>query len=128
VRPVGAAIVREHSLYGDAAISKPLDGAVQDAGGGGGGLVVVDLGVGDAGVVVDDCVYEGVAHLWAVPPVPSVCSASRHGFSGLGPSDVAPPAAVGNVSNLLHVHMHRGRGDPESRSELNWSFPGAFAG
>jgi hypothetical protein len=45
VRPVGAAIVREHSLDGDAAISKPLDGAVQDAGG---GLVVVDLGVGDA--------------------------------------------------------------------------------
>jgi hypothetical protein len=35
VRPIRAAVVRENSLDGDAAIRKPLDGAVQDAGGGG---------------------------------------------------------------------------------------------
>jgi hypothetical protein len=45
VRPVGAAVVREQSLDGNAAIGEPLDGTAQDAGGGAGGLVVVDLGV-----------------------------------------------------------------------------------
>jgi hypothetical protein len=54
VRPVGAPIVCKHPLNGDATIREPRDGAVQDAGGGDGGLVVVCLRVGDARVVVDD--------------------------------------------------------------------------
>ena len=47
-------------------VGEPVHGAVKDADGGGGFLVGVDLGVGDAGVVVDDGVYERGPDPWPV--------------------------------------------------------------
>jgi hypothetical protein len=83
--------------------------AVQGSGGGGGGLVVVDLGVGDAGVVVDDGVDEGVAHLRAVPFL--WLPGRRCPFLvALGAADVAPAAALWDVSELLHVHVEQRAG------------------
>lgn len=131
---------------------------MQDAGGGDGGPVVVDLCVSDAGVVVDDGVHEGVSHLRAAPLVLRFVWCRGAVLLALGPSDVAPPTAVRDVSDLLHVYVderpgvwmrvtadrftgrtidarepvqprrgqdavHGGRGDAESRGELNRSFP-----
>jgi hypothetical protein len=51
---VGGAVVGEDPVNGDAAVREPGHGPQQDPDGGRCGLVVVDLGVGDAGVIVDD--------------------------------------------------------------------------
>ena len=62
VRPIIPAVVLEDPLDGDASLVEPLDSSYQDRGRGECGFVVVDLGVGDAGVVVDDGVDVGLAH------------------------------------------------------------------
>ena len=64
--PVRAAVVRQDAFDGDAALGEPADSAVQDGDGGDGGLVVVDLGVRDTRVVIDDRVDERVPELWGV--------------------------------------------------------------
>jgi hypothetical protein len=65
--------------------------------GNGGLLVGVDLGVGDAAVVVDGDVDELVAAL-LVPAAPVVC--------GARPVQ-APPAAVGDAAELLDVDVRQ---------------------
>lgn len=76
-----------------------------------GGLVVVDLGVGDAGVIVDDGVDERVPDdRAAVPALAAVlvrhCAVPLTLFS----SDEPPPAAHGNVAELLHIDMDQSPG------------------
>ena len=66
MRAIGAAVIRQDPLYGDASLGEPIDCAVQDADGGGCGFVVVDLCVRDPGVVGDDGVHERVPKLRAV--------------------------------------------------------------
>jgi hypothetical protein len=53
VAAVGAAVVGQDPLDGDAAVGEPGDRVAQHGRGGGRGLVVVGLDVGDPGVVVD---------------------------------------------------------------------------
>lgn len=65
VGPISTSIVRKHSLYGDAVLGEPLHRAAQHADGGRSCFVVVDLGEGDAGMVVKDGVNERVSELWA---------------------------------------------------------------
>jgi hypothetical protein len=52
-RPVGDVVVGHDAFDGDAALSEPVAGSALDHDCGG-GCLVVDLGVRDAGVVVDD--------------------------------------------------------------------------
>lgn len=54
LRPVAAAVVVENPLNYDSAGGEPADRALEHRGGGDGGFVVVYLGVGGAGVIVDD--------------------------------------------------------------------------
>jgi hypothetical protein len=58
VRLVGRSVVGEHAFDGDTAVGEPGDSPLQHTDGGVGLLVGADLGVGDAGVVVDDGVQE----------------------------------------------------------------------
>jgi hypothetical protein len=62
---------------------------------------VVDLGVGDAGVVVDDRVHEGVAHRRAVPlALRLVWRRGTVGFAAdTAPSAAKPPAT--KLNNLI---------------------------
>ena len=108
VRPVGTAVVRKDPLDGDAPLVEPLDGLDQDSGGGEGGFVVVDLSVGDAGVVIDDGVDVGIARQRV--PVPILRLARGGGAVLLAPltADVAPTATIGDVAELLHAYVqHR---------------------
>src|SRR6185437_12821981 len=87
--------------------------AVQDCRGGGGGLVVVDLGVGDPGVVVQHGVHERGAELWVAVPVAADQAGLGHRLAiafALDASDVAPPAAVGDVAQLLDIDVDQGAG------------------
>lgn len=61
MRFVGGTVVGEHSLDGDAASVEPAHCTSQHADSGLGFLVIVDLGVGDSGVIVDDGVNEAGA-------------------------------------------------------------------
>lgn len=71
-----------------------------------GSFIVVDLGVCDAGVVVDDGVDEGVADqrvpVLALAPVQVRCRAV---LPALGPADEPPAAADRDVAELLHVDV-----------------------
>ncbi len=107
VRPVCPTVVGQHSFDGHATFGEPLDRPVQDGDGGDGGLVVVDLGVRDAGVVVDDGVYECVPELGAVPLVLRLVRCRGAVLLALAAADVTPAAAVGDVPDLLHVHVHQ---------------------
>ena len=108
VRDVGRAVVGQHPLDDDAALSEPGHRVAQDGGGGGGGLVVVDLGVGDPGVVIDHGVHERGPHLRVVVHASWLARGRGPVAATLPASDVAPPAAVGDVAQLLDVHVqHR---------------------
>jgi hypothetical protein len=67
VRAVAAAVVGENSLNDHPALGKPGHGTTEDSSGRLFGFVVVDLDVGDPGVVIDDGVDEGGAHLGVTP-------------------------------------------------------------
>ena len=87
---------------------EPLDGPHQDTGGCRGGFVVVDLGVGDAGVVVDDGVDVGSSHQRAGVPAARLVGGGGSVAVALLPADVAPASAVGSVAQLLDVDVeHR---------------------
>jgi hypothetical protein len=82
----------------------------EDGHGGGGGLVVVDLGVGQPGVIVEDGVHERGAN--AVPirgprylsrPAPTVAARLRLPWA----AQIAPAAPVRDVPELLHVHVQQ---------------------
>ena len=81
---------------------------MQDSDGGGSGLVVVDLGVGDARVIVDDGVHERVPELGVAPLVLRLVGGGGAIPLSLASADVSPAAAVGDVPELLHVHVHEG--------------------
>lgn len=103
---VRAAIVRQDAFDGDAAVGEPVDRPVQDGDGGDGGLVVVDFGVRDAGVVVDDGVHERVPQLGVVPLAAGVAWGGRAVLLALAAADITPAASVGDVPELLHIHVH----------------------
>ena len=108
VRAIGATVVGQHPLHGDAAIGKPRHSPMQDPDRGDGGLVVVDLGVRDAGVVVNDGVHERVPEPGVVPLALRLTRCRRSVVVALAAADVAPAAAVGDVAELLHVDVqHR---------------------
>ena len=110
VRAIGATVVGQHPLHGDAAIGKPRHSPMQDPDRGDGGLVVVDLGVRDAGVVVNDGVHERVPEPGVVPLALRLTRCRRSVVVALAAADVAPAAAVGDVPELLHVHVDQGAG------------------
>jgi hypothetical protein len=66
VGAVAAAVIGQDALDADAAGGEPRVRAVQERGCGRRGLVIVDLGVGQAGVVIDRGVDEAVADQWLV--------------------------------------------------------------
>ncbi|GAB3248132.1 hypothetical protein GCM10027448_11320 [Nocardioides dilutus] len=107
---VGAAVVGEDFLDRHSSFGEPGDCAVEHGDRGDGEFVVMDLGIGDPGVVVDDRVHErspdlglaaGVLRAGAVTgglPVPVALL-----FAG-----EAPAAAIGDVAELLDVDVdHR---------------------
>ena len=85
---VAAAVVADHALDGDAAISEPGDRVLEDGDRGLFGLVVVGFDVGDAGVVVDDGVQ--VAGSDQRLPVPALrCPGPGRGSRPVPPADFA---------------------------------------
>lgn len=107
VRPVCPTVVGQHSFDGHATFGEPLDRPVQDGDGGYGRLVVVDLGVRDAGVVVNDGVHERVPKLGVAVLVARLAWGDGAVPPALAATDVALAAAVGDVPELLHVHVNQ---------------------
>ncbi|GAB3625083.1 hypothetical protein GCM10027418_31700 [Mariniluteicoccus endophyticus] len=70
----------------------------------------MDLGVGDAGVVVDDGVDVGLAHQRVPVLVPGFVGGGGSVLLALAAADVAPASAVGDVAELLHVDVEHGAG------------------
>src|SRR5450631_2611331 len=68
----------------------------------------MDLGVGDAGVVIDDGVYERGPDQGVVTAVSWLVFGGSAVLVTFLASHVAPPSAVGDVAQLLDVHVqHR---------------------
>src|SRR3546814_8877534 len=107
VGPVGGAVVGQDSLNRDVAVGEPRRRASQHADGGGSLLIGVDLGVGDAGVVVEHRVYERGADARAAVPasVPGALRGRGAVSLALLPTDVAPATAVGDVAELGDVDV-----------------------
>ena len=110
MRLVGAAIVGQDPLDGGPVGVEPLNSPHQYGGRGEGGFVVVDLGVGDAGMVVDDGVDVGLAHQRVVVLVVGLAWGGGSVLPSLSSADVAPASAVGDVAELLHVDVEHGAG------------------
>jgi hypothetical protein len=107
---VAAAVVRQHPLDGDAAGGEPGHRAAQDSSCGGRELVVVDLGVGQPAVVIDDGVDVGVADFWLAVGVARLAWCRAPVAVTLLPADVSPATAVGDVPELRHVHVDQRSG------------------
>ena len=108
VRAVGAAVVGQDPLDGDPVGVESLNSPHQHGRGCHGGFVVVDLGVGNAGVVVDHGVDVGLAHQRVVVLVLRLVRGGGAVLLALSAADVAPASAVGDVAELLHVDVeHR---------------------
>ncbi|OFT62199.1 hypothetical protein HMPREF3149_04470 [Corynebacterium sp. HMSC05E07] len=89
---------------------EPLDHPHPDSGGGDRGFVVMDLGVGDAGMVVKDGVDIGLAHQRVPVFVSGLVGVWRRCFLALPSADIAPASAVRDVAELLHIDVqHRAR-------------------
>ena len=86
-----------------AAGGEPGHGPAQHGDRGGGGLIVVDLGVGDAGVVIDGGVHERSADLRAGCRRACRCAVAV----ALSAAEVTPAAAVGDVAELLHIDVQQ---------------------
>ena len=107
VQLVGGAVVREDTFDGDAAVGEPGHCSTEDTDRGFGSLVGADLGVGEAGVVVDDGVHERGAQPGLVTVVPALragCGRLAVAFA-LDAADESPAAAVGNVAELGDVDV-----------------------
>ena len=103
--PVSRAIVRQDTLNGDSAGCEPSDGPDQHRNCGEGGLVIVDLGAGNPGVVIDHGVDERVFHQFVAVLVARL-SRSRLAIPvALLTADEPPAAAVRNVVQLLDVEV-----------------------
>lgn len=85
VGAAGRSVVGQHPDGGNAAGGEPGHGVAEHADGRGGDLVVMDLGEGDAAVVVDDGVHE------RGPDLRVVVSAPGSGVAALRPA----PSTVG---------------------------------
>ncbi len=97
--PVAGPVVGHHCGDGDSRVGEELVGPGPECGGGLLLLIAQDLGVGEAGVVVDSVVEERVAATaTAVAVVVSVASLS---------TQHAVAAAVGDAALLLDVHVHQ---------------------
>src|SRR5690625_6376032 len=91
---VGEGVVGHHSFDpGDAHGGEVGRRPPQEAGAGLGGLVVVDLAVGQAGVVID--------HGGDVVIADALLAVGVARGAAVG----APPAAVGDLAQLLHIHV-----------------------
>lgn len=103
VVPVRAAVVRPGPFDGDTAVGEPLNRSVQDPGDRASGLIVVDFGLRDAGVIVDDGIHERVAEFGATPLAFRLVGgggSSSVPFSSRA-TYVAPAAAIGNVPSFF---------------------------
>lgn len=92
VGAVAEGVVGEDSSGGDAVVGGEGDGSGHEPGGGGAAFVSEDLGVGEAGVVVDGRVDVGVADVLAVP-------------AGGGPPKFLVSAAFGDSPEFLDVDV-----------------------
>src|SRR5699024_1598421 len=110
VRPVGSAVVREDTRDGDVALVEPLDGPAEDSGGGQGGLVAMDFGVGDTGEIVDDGVDVCLAHQRVAIFVAVLAGCGGSILFALPAADVAPASPLRDVAELLHVDVDHGAG------------------
>jgi len=107
---VAAAVVGQHAFDGHPSCGEPGDGSSEHAGCGGGGLVVMDLGVGDPRVVVEDGVNKRCAHLLVVPRVLRLARGGLSVASSLLLAHKPPAAVIGDVAELLDVSVqHRAR-------------------
>lgn len=99
VRAVGAVVVGQDPLNRDAAGGEPLNSAVQDRSGGEGVFVVVAFGGRRRGSGRRENARPtfGLCHL--LRGLPGVAALLRL-------TDVAPPAAIWDVPELLHVDVH----------------------
>jgi len=103
---VGRAVIGENPFDGDAAGSEPRDCPAQHSDRCRDRFVVVGLGMGNPGAVVDDGVHERLTD--QRPTVPAAAAAA----SGRSPVPVAllsadepVPAAVGDVAELGHIDV-----------------------
>ena len=105
---VGGTVVREHSLDVHAPCVEPAHGPTKHSDRCDCGLVVMDLGVSDTGVVIDDGVHECHANLHA--SVFAAWFVRCHGpvLQALLTANKTPPATVGDIAEFLHVYVdHR---------------------
>jgi len=107
---VGGAVVGEDAFNGDPAVGEPRDCPQDNADSGDGGLVVVDLGIGDAGMVVDHRVDERHAEEFVTLPAAGGPGGCATILAALDPADVSMTAAVRDVADLLHVDVDQGAG------------------
>jgi len=98
--PVTGTVVREDSLWGDPDRGVPGGGASPEPGCGGGLLVAQDLGVHDAGPVIDGGVEVAVAGV-AVPGM----------FSFIASPSAAPAAPLRDPSKFLDVNVDQFPGE-----------------
>ena len=80
---------------------------MQDSDGGDSGFVVVNLGVGDARVVIDDGVHERIPELGVAPLVLRLAGSDGTIPRSLTSPDVSPAPTVGDVPELLDVHVQQ---------------------
>lgn len=109
---VCGAAVGEHTFDGDTAAREPGDSAFENADGGDSFLITADLGVGDAGVIIDDRVDErgAATRFVARLALPAPCCRALPVPVSLMPADVTPAAAVWDVAELGHIDMDRRSG------------------
>lgn len=106
-RSVGRPVVRQHALDSDAALGEPGDRALENTDRGDRPLIGADLGVCDAGVVVDDGVDVSGADVRLVTGV-TLARPFRRSLAvpvALLLADESPAASVGDVAELRHVDM-----------------------
>ena len=97
---VAGAVVGQDAFDGDPAHREPTHCAAQDPDGGRGGFVVVDLGVGNPGVVIDDGVDKRVAQHIAVRAAAATGRAARFFLPWERPTKRHPPP-VGMLPSFL---------------------------
>lgn len=107
MRPVRAAVVRQHALDGDATVGEPLHRPLKESDGGDGRLVITNLCVRDTRVVVDDGVHVRVPKLGAAVLIARLVWGDGAVLLALAAADVTLAAAVWDVADLLHVYVHQ---------------------
>ncbi|MDT5067000.1 MAG: hypothetical protein QOK02_3155 [Mycobacterium sp.] len=107
---VAGAVVGQDPLDVDSTHGEPGHCAAEDADGSVGGFVVMDLGVGHPGVVVDDGVYVGVAQDRLMPLIPRHTGHMVAVALALSAAEETPAAAGGNVTEFLDVDVYQRSG------------------